>query len=91
MEMIEYAREGNNMNIKENDYIYVFEHLNKLTEQRSIKENDNQESMFDIAIRHEYTSTGASQGTRVKILYIAHDKTVPQNRAKNGSNHTSQR
>jgi hypothetical protein len=63
MEMIEYATKGNIMNIKENYYIYQFKQLNELTEeQKSIKENDNQNSMFDIAIRHEYTPTRASQG-----------------------------
>jgi hypothetical protein len=66
MEMIEYARKCNIMNIKENYYIYQFKQLNELTEkQKSIKENNNQNSMFDIVIRYEYTPTGASQETRV--------------------------
>jgi hypothetical protein len=46
--------------------IYQFKQLNELIEeQKSIQENDNQNSMFDIVIRHEYTPTGTSQGTRV--------------------------
>jgi hypothetical protein len=66
MEMIEYARKGNIMNIKGNYYIYQFKQLNEvIEEQESIKENDNQNSTFDIVIRHEYMPTGASQGTRV--------------------------
>jgi hypothetical protein len=66
MEMIKYARKGNIMNIEDNNYIYQFTQLNELTEdQKSIKENDNQNSMFEIAIRHEYTSTRVSQGTRL--------------------------
>jgi hypothetical protein len=65
MEMIKYARKGNIMNIKENYYIYQFKQLNELIEQKSIKENDNQNGMFDIVIRHEYTPTRVPQGTRV--------------------------
>jgi hypothetical protein len=65
MEMIECARKGGIMNIKENYYIYQFMQLNELREeQKSSKENDNQNSMFVSSIRHEYTPTGASQGTR---------------------------
>jgi hypothetical protein len=63
--MIEYARKDNKMNIKKNYYIYQFKQLNELIkEQKSIKQNDNQNNMFDIAIRHEYTPTRVSQGTR---------------------------
>jgi hypothetical protein len=65
-EMIEYARKGNKMNIKKNYYIYQFKQLSELIkEQKSIKENDNQNSMFDIVIRHEYMPTRAPEGTRV--------------------------
>jgi hypothetical protein len=43
MELTEYARKDNVMNIKENYYIYKFEQLKELTEgQKSTKENDNQ-------------------------------------------------
>jgi hypothetical protein len=64
--MIEYVRTGNIMNIKENCYIYQFKQLDELMEeQKSIKENDNQNSTFDIAIRQEYMPITASQGTRV--------------------------
>jgi hypothetical protein len=66
MEMIKYARKGNIMNIKENYYIYQFEKLNELIEeQKSIKENNNENSIFDILIGHAYTPTRAPQGTRV--------------------------
>jgi hypothetical protein len=66
VEMIVYARKGNMIHIKENDYIYQFKHLNELIEeQKNIKENDNRNSMFDVVIRHEYTPTRAPQGTRV--------------------------
>jgi hypothetical protein len=65
-EVIEYARKGSIMNIKENYCIYQFKQLNELMEEeKSIKENDNQNNMFDNVIRHEYTPTGASQGTGV--------------------------
>jgi hypothetical protein len=54
------------INIKENYYIYQFKQFNGLIEeQKSAKENDNQSSIFDIAIRHAYTPTRAPQGTRV--------------------------
>jgi hypothetical protein len=66
MEMIECTRIGNIMNVKENYYIYQFKQLSELMEeQKSIKENDNQNNMFDIVIGHEYTPIKASQGTRV--------------------------
>jgi hypothetical protein len=53
MELIEYARKGNIMNIKENYYIYKFKQLKELTEeQKATKDNDNQNSMFDIALRN---------------------------------------
>jgi hypothetical protein len=66
MEMTEYDRKGNIMNIKENYYIYQFKQLNELTEeQKSIKENDDQNSMFDIVIRHDYTPIRASQERKV--------------------------
>jgi hypothetical protein len=46
--------------------IYKFKQLNELIEeQNSLKENDNQNSMFDVMVRHEYMPAGASQGTRV--------------------------
>jgi hypothetical protein len=63
--MIKYARKGNIMNIRENYYIYQFKKLNELTEQKSIKENNNQNSMFDTVIRHAYMHTRAPQGTSV--------------------------
>jgi hypothetical protein len=65
MEIIEYARKGNIMNIKEHYYIYKFKQLNELTEeQKSIKENNNQNSMFDIMIRcvHAHKSATGNKG-----------------------------
>jgi hypothetical protein len=51
MEMTECARQGSIMNIKENCYIYQFRQIDELIEeQKSIKEKDNQNSMFDIVI-----------------------------------------
>lgn len=63
MEIMVYARKGNNMNMKENYYIYQFKQLN--IRKKSTEENDKQNIMLDIVLRHEYTLTGASQGTRV--------------------------
>jgi hypothetical protein len=54
MELIEYARKGNIMNIEENYYIYKFKQFKELIEeQKNTKENDNQNSMFDMVLRHE--------------------------------------
>jgi hypothetical protein len=36
MELIEYARKGNIMNIKEKDYIYKFKQLKELTEKQKM-------------------------------------------------------
>jgi hypothetical protein len=64
MELIEYARKGNIMNIKEKYYIYQFKQFNELTEEwKSIKKIIT--SMSDIALRYEYKPTRASQGTKV--------------------------
>jgi hypothetical protein len=58
MEMIGYARKGNIMHIKENYYIYQSKQPNELTEeQKSIKDNDNVNSMFVTVTRHERHST----------------------------------
>jgi hypothetical protein len=52
---MEHARKGNVMNIKDY-YIYKFKQLNELVEEQNItKDNDNQNNLFDIALRHEYT------------------------------------
>jgi hypothetical protein len=61
MEMVQHAKKGNLMNIKENFDIYHFNKLNKLIEeQKLIKESGNQNSMFDIKIKHQYTPTQTS-------------------------------
>jgi hypothetical protein len=84
MEMTGCARKGNIMNIKENCYIYQFKQLNELIEeQKGIKENDNQKSMFDIVIGHVYTPTRAPQGTRV------YDKTASKRSRTEATEHHS--
>jgi hypothetical protein len=51
MEMIEGTRKGRTMNIKENFYIYQFNHVSKfIQEQKHTKEGDHQNSLFDIAV-----------------------------------------
>jgi hypothetical protein len=57
----EHAKKGNLMNIKENFYIYHFNKLNNLIEeQKHMKESNNQNSMFDIIIKYQYTPTQTS-------------------------------
>jgi hypothetical protein len=49
------------MNIKENFHVYHFNELNKLIEEQELnKENDNQNGMFDIIVKHLYTPTQTS-------------------------------
>jgi hypothetical protein len=65
METVEQANKGNLMNIKENFFIYYFNKLNKMIEQKhTTKERDNRNSMFDIII-HQYTPIQTSQGFKV--------------------------
>jgi hypothetical protein len=66
IKLIEYARKGNFMSVKENYYIYKFKQLKELTEeQTNTKDNDNRNSMFNKASRHEYTHI-----KNVTFLYI---------------------
>jgi hypothetical protein len=52
MEMIEGARKGRTMNVKEYFYIYQFNHVNKLIQQQKhTKEGDHQNNLFDIAVK----------------------------------------
>jgi hypothetical protein len=52
IEMIEGTRKGRTMNIKENFYIYQFNHDNNLIqEQKHTKEGDHQNSLFDIVVK----------------------------------------
>jgi hypothetical protein len=61
MEMVEHAKKGNLMNIKENFHIYHFNQLNKLIEeQKHTKERDTQNSMLNIIIKHQNTTTQTS-------------------------------
>jgi hypothetical protein len=47
------------MDIKEDYYIYKFKKLNELIEeQKSTKDNNNQNNLFDIALGYEYTPQG---------------------------------
>jgi hypothetical protein len=65
------------VNIKENYYIYQFNHFNKLIqEQKYTKERDNQNSLFDIAVRYQHTPTSTSQTPGYKYAHTMHDKTV---------------
>jgi predicted metal-dependent phosphoesterase TrpH len=53
MEIVERARKGRIMNIKENFYIYLFNYINKLIqEQKQIKAGDRQNSLFDLVVKH---------------------------------------
>jgi hypothetical protein len=65
MELIQYARIGSIMYIRENYRIYNCIQMKEVREeQKGTKQNDdNQNSMFDKALRHEYTPTNTSQGT----------------------------
>jgi hypothetical protein len=66
MEMVEGAKKGRMMNIKENYYIYQFNHFNKLIQEEiHIKDGDNQNSLFDIVVRYQHTPTIASLNTRL--------------------------
>jgi hypothetical protein len=52
MEMVEGAKKGRMINIKENYYIYHFNHVNKLIQaQKHTKESNNRNSLFNIAVR----------------------------------------
>jgi hypothetical protein len=51
MEMVEYTKKGNLMNIKENFHIYHLNKTSKLIEwQKSKKESHIQNEMFDIIV-----------------------------------------
>jgi hypothetical protein len=66
MEMIEKARKGGIMNIKEDYHIYHFNKFNKLIEeQKHTKESNNQRNMFDLIIQHQNTPTLTSQTQEV--------------------------
>jgi hypothetical protein len=72
MKLVEHARKGSIMDIKEDYYIYKFRKRNKLIEERKItKDNENQNNLFDIAIGHEHTPTAHVTGNR--------DINTPQN------------
>jgi hypothetical protein len=64
------------LRIYKKNIIFIIYELNKLIEeQKCIKENGNQNSTFDIIIRHQYMHKQTSQST-------THDKTVQQNTAQ---------
>jgi hypothetical protein len=59
-------KKGRMMNIKENYYIYRFNHFNKLIhEQKHMREGDNQNSLFDIVVRYQHTPTTTSLNIRL--------------------------
>jgi hypothetical protein len=64
MEMVEKAKKGDIMNIKEDYHIYIY-HSNKfnklIKEQKHTKESNNQRNMFDLIIQHQNTPTLTSQ------------------------------
>jgi hypothetical protein len=65
MEMIEKAKKGDIMNIKEDYHIYHFNKFNKLIEeQKHTKESINQRNMFHLII-HQNTPTLTSQTQEV--------------------------
>jgi hypothetical protein len=75
MKLIEHARKGHVMNIKEDYYIYKFKQLNELIEEQKItKDNNNQNNLFDIALRHEYTP----------IVNVVHHEFIPRGRTVSG-------
>jgi hypothetical protein len=58
MEIIESAKKGGIMNIKEDYYIYHFNKFNKLIEeQKHTKESNNQRNMFDLITQYQNTHT----------------------------------
>jgi intein-encoded DNA endonuclease-like protein len=66
MEMVEWAKKGSMMNIKENFYIYQFNHFNKvIQEQKHIRKSDNQSSLFDIVVRSQRMPTIRSLNARL--------------------------
>jgi hypothetical protein len=66
MEIVEGAKKGRMMNIKENCSIYQFNNFNKLIqEQKHIKESDNRNSLFNILARYQHTPTITSLNTRL--------------------------
>jgi hypothetical protein len=52
MELIENARKGRLMNIKENFYIYLFNHANHLIQEQKQNTGDGQNSLFDFVVKH---------------------------------------
>jgi uncharacterized protein YgiM (DUF1202 family) len=84
MEMVEGAKKGRMMNIKENYYIYQCNHFNKLIqEQKHTKESHNQNSLFDIAVRYQHTPTYTSLNT-TPTQRTTKQYTYTQRRRNNG-------
>ena len=62
MEILETAKKGNLMNIKEDFQIYYHnKHKKLIEEQRQIKETNNQKNLFELIIQDSYTPTLTSQ------------------------------
>ena len=62
MEILETAKKGNLMNIKEEFQIHFHnKHKKLIDEQKQIKETNNQRNLFELIIQHSYTPTPTSQ------------------------------
>jgi hypothetical protein len=65
MELIEYSRKGNIMNIKGNYYFYQFKQLKELIGKQNItKDNNNKNNILHIALRYKYTTIINVTGNR---------------------------
>jgi hypothetical protein len=90
MKLIEYAREGNVMNMKDY-YIYKFKQLNELTEeQKVINDSDNQNNISDIALRHEYTPiVNVTRNRDVNTLHSTRETSASTNNRKTSNSTTN--
>jgi hypothetical protein len=52
MELVEKARKGRLMDIKENFYIYFFNHANHLIQEQKQNTGDRQHNVFDLVVKH---------------------------------------
>jgi hypothetical protein len=91
IKLIEYARKGNVMNIREDYYIYKFKQLNKLVEeQKVIKDSDNQNNIFDIALRHEYTPiVNVTRNRDINTLHSTPETSATTNNRKSSNSTTN--
>jgi hypothetical protein len=83
MKLVEHARKGSIMDIKEDYYIYKFKKLNKLIEEQKSTKDNNQNNLFDIALGHECTPTVHITGNR--------DINTPQNTPETSASSNSKK